>query len=77
MERLWTETTTGGPGTENGARQGGQIPTKMDRKLCHDTQTILSRLVGKASQLISNETTNVAESWMHVRSKFDGGEGDQ
>ena len=27
----------------------------------------------KASQLIENVTTNVAESWMHVRSKFDGG----
>lgn len=34
---------------------------------------IVSRLVTKAAQLISNETTNLAESWMHVRSKYDGG----
>ena len=32
-----------------------------------------SRLLGKARQLISNDTTNLAESWMYVRSKFDGG----
>ncbi len=34
---------------------------------------ILSRLVAKAEQLIDNVTTNLAESWMHVRTKFDGG----
>lgn len=41
--------------------------------LYHDIQVILSRLVAKASQLIDNVTTNLAESWMHIRSKFDGG----
>ncbi len=33
----------------------------------------VSRLASKASQLITNETTNLAESWMHVRSKYVGG----
>ena len=41
--------------------------------MMHDIQTALSRLVSKASQLIENVTTNVAESWMHIRSKYDGG----
>ena len=48
-------------------------PTPVSQKLMHDIQVILSRLVAKASQLIGNFTTNLAESWMHVRSKFDGG----
>ncbi len=39
----------------------------------HDIQVILSRLVAKAEQLIDNVTTNLAESWMHVRTKYDGG----
>ena len=52
---------------------GGQIPTKIDVKLHHDIQTILARLVSKADQLIDNVTTNVAESWMHIRTKYDGG----
>ena len=30
-------------------------------------------MVAKASQLIGNKTTNLAECWMHIRSKFDGG----
>jgi len=54
-----------------------------------DIQRSLSRLVGKAPELIGkvnttiqlllnhyitgNFTTNLAESWMHIRSKFDGG----
>lgn len=48
-------------------------PTQVSGKLMHDIQVILSRLVAKAPQLIGNFTTNLAESWMHVRSKFDGG----
>ena len=38
-----------------------------------DIQVLVSRLVAKASQLLGNETTNLAECWMHIRSKFDGG----
>ena len=39
----------------------------------HGIQALLDRLVGKARQLLSNETTNLAENWMNVRAKFDGG----
>ena len=45
----------------------------MDPQPYHDIQVQVSRLVSKASQLIGNETTNLAESWMHIRSKFDEG----
>ncbi len=39
----------------------------------HDIQVLVSRLVAKAQQLLGNETTNLAECWMHIRAKFDGG----
>ena len=38
-----------------------------------DIQKQVSRLVAKAGQLIGNFTTNLAESWMHMRTKFEGG----
>ena len=44
---------------------------RINPALYHDIQVILSRLVAKASQLIDNVTTNLAESWMHIRTKFD------
>ena len=71
--RLWAETTTDDTTIECEARRGGLTPTKPNPKLFHDIQTALSRLVSKASQLIENVTTNIAESWMHIRSKYDGG----
>ena len=48
-------------------------PIPLTDKMMHDIQVILSRLVAKASQLIGNFTTNLAEAWMHIRTKFDGG----
>ena len=41
--------------------------------MMHDIQMLVARLVEKASQLLGNFTTNLAESWMHIRSKFYGG----
>ena len=73
QERLWAETTADDSATEKDARRGGQTPTAINPILLHDIQTVLTRLVGKANQLIDNETTNIAESWMHIRSKYDGG----
>ena len=55
------------------ARRGGLTPTDIDQRLYHDIQVELSRLIGKADQLIGNVTTNLAESRMHIRMKFDGG----
>jgi len=34
---------------------------------------IKSRLFTKAEHLVDNVTTNLAKSWMHLRSKFDRG----
>ena len=38
--------------------------------MMHD---MLRRVVANARQLFGNVTTNLAECWMHIRSKFDGG----
>ena len=56
------------------ARRGG-ISTSMsiDPKMMTDIQIAVSRLIGKASQLLGNFTTNLAETWMYMRMKFDGG----
>lgn len=43
------------------------------KELIKDVQVILNRVADKSEGLIGNFTTNLAESWMAVRCKFDGG----
>ncbi len=73
QERLWEETIADDPETELDARRGGLTRVNVDQKLLLDVQVLLSRLVGKAEQILRNATTNLAESWMNIRAKFDGG----
>ena len=61
------------PATEDDARNGGVEPVQVDPKLLLDIEVLVSRLVAKASQLIGNFTTNLAENWMSIRCKFEGG----
>ena len=63
---LWEETLDEDPATELEARRGGLTPT-MDPRLYHDIQVIVTRLVGKTSQLIGNETTNLAATNMALK----------
>ncbi|XP_053403226.1 uncharacterized protein LOC128558323 [Mercenaria mercenaria] len=50
------------------------ICTKEELKeLIKDTQILLNRIADKSDRLIGNFTTNLCESWMSIRSKFDGG----
>lgn len=72
---FWVDATNDDPNTIADARSGGtpHTYTNADPKMMVDIQTALSRLVAKASQLIGNFTTNLAESWMHICTKFDGG----
>lgn len=71
QESYWRDTVTDDQITIQDA-QRGEIPAEIDPKMYHDIQTALTRLVTKAHQLIDNVTTNIAESWMHIRSKYDG-----
>jgi len=43
------------------------------QKMMADIKTAQSRLMAKAGQLIGNFTIYLAEYWMHIRTKFDGG----
>ena len=61
------------PATEKDAQCGEPAPTQVDRNLLLDVEILVSRLVAKAGQLIGNFTTNLAENWMSIRCKFDGG----
>ena len=41
--------------------------------MINDIQVILNKVADKSERLIGNFTTNLAEGWMAIRSKFDGG----
>ena len=71
--RICKETIADNSATELEARQGGITPTSINPQLLYDIQVQLNRLIEKADQLIENVTTNLAECWMHIRTKFDGG----
>ena len=69
---MWKETLGDDPDAEQEVH-GGHIPTEIDPQMMHDIQALISRLVEKSRQLIRNFTTNLAEEWMQIRCKFDGG----
>ena len=58
---------------EEDATRGETQPIELSDKLLCDIQRLVSRLASKAPQLIGNFTTNLAEGWMNIRCKFDGG----
>ena len=66
-------TTADDSSNESEILRGGKVAIDIDPRLYHDIQLILSRVVSKAEQLADNVTTNLAEAWMHIRAKFDGG----
>ncbi|XP_071148268.1 uncharacterized protein [Mytilus edulis] len=47
--------------------------SNVEQHIIKDVLTLLNRIAEKSDRLISNSTTNLAESWMHIRTKFDGG----
>ena len=73
QEQLWRDSVSDSPAIEEDARRGGITSRSVNPIMISEIQKLVSRLVCKASQLITNETTNMAESWMHVRCKYDGG----
>ena len=54
------------------ARFDSQISCS-NSKLLNDIAVILNRVAAKSDRLIGNYTTNLAECWMNIRTKFDGG----
>ncbi len=70
---LWRDTTDESASVEEDATTGGTQKTKINDALLYDIQRVVSRLASKAPQLIENFTTNLAEGWMNIRCKYDGG----
>jgi len=71
---FWEDATNDSETTLTDARRGG-IPTctPINPKMMADIPITVGRLIAKAGQLLGDFTTNLAESWMHMRCKFDGG----
>ena len=70
---FWENATDDRETTLTDARRGGTSASNVDPKMMADIQILVGRLIAKAGQLIGNFTTNLAECWMHMRMKFDGG----
>ena len=60
--RLWKDSVSDSPAIEEDARRGGITSRSVNPIMISETQKLVSRLAFKASQLIINETTNLAES---------------
>ena len=71
--KIWEETLADSLASEEDSRRGGDLPTELNSAMMHDVQLLVSRLVAKADKLIQNFTTNLAENWMQIRCKFEGG----
>ena len=48
-------------------------PVPLNNELMIELNIIMNRYVAKASRLLGNFTSNLAECWMSIRAKFDGG----
>ncbi|XP_021375757.1 uncharacterized protein LOC110464719 [Mizuhopecten yessoensis] len=71
QQMFWTEGTSD-KDIEN-SRYGCTSVGNVDKDMLSDISVLLDRVAAKSSRLIGNFTTNLAESWMSIRMKFDGG----
>ncbi|VDI47752.1 Hypothetical predicted protein [Mytilus galloprovincialis] len=69
---FWTEGSS--ISCQEEARGGTCIDyTNVEQHIIRDVTIIINRIAEKSDRLLGNSTTNLAESWMHIRTKFDGG----
>ena len=71
QENLWIEGST--EGDQQNAHNASDVLIYIDPNLKREIHDYLSFMADKAEKLIGNFTTNLVESWMGQRSKFDGG----
>ena len=69
--KFWTEGAS--IQAQEKSRSVSDRNSNLNPKILKDVGIILSKVAQKAPRLIGNNTTNLAECWMHIRSKFDGG----
>ena len=69
---FWTEGSS--VASQEESRYGSSIDySNVEQHIIKDVSLLLGRIAEKSDRLINNSTTNLAESWMHIRSKCDGG----
>ena len=69
--KFWTEGAS--IQAQEKSRSVSDRNSSLNPKILKDVGIILSKVAQKAPRLIGNYTINLAECWMHIRSKFDGG----
>ncbi|XP_078329794.1 uncharacterized protein LOC144624228 [Crassostrea virginica] len=70
---FWTEGSSISAQEQSRLHSPNTHYTSLDKQMLADVSVLLNRLASKSDRLIGNNTTNAAEAWMHIRSKFDGG----
>ena len=70
---LWNAITSTDSQDESRLKSSNDLSIDLDAMMLKDINILLDRVASKSNRLIGNVTTNLAESWMHIRSKFDGG----
>ncbi|XP_021338853.1 uncharacterized protein LOC110440231 [Mizuhopecten yessoensis] len=55
------------------SRYGVSDQFSLEADMLRDISVLLDRIASKSRRLLGNFTTNLAESWMAIRCKFDGG----
>ena len=69
---FWKEGTS--ISSQEEARNGTTIDYhNVEQHIIKDVLLLLCKIAEKSVRLINNSTTNLAECWMHIRTKFDGG----
>jgi hypothetical protein len=72
QNQLWMQGTS--EAAMEAVRHGvSSEPDPSQSEVIRAIGVLLNRLAEKAHRLIGNDTTNLAESWMAIRAKFDGG----
>lgn len=69
---FWNEGTS--ISSQEEARNGTTIDYRnVEQHIIKDVLLLLCKIAEKSDRLINNSTPNLAECWMHIRTKFDGG----
>ncbi|KAJ8305334.1 hypothetical protein KUTeg_015879 [Tegillarca granosa] len=68
---IWMETTC--MEAEEESRGDTNYYCDLDSMMLRNISMLMDKIARKSTRLIGNHTTNLAESWMAIRAKFDGG----
>ncbi len=71
LEEMWRNITNDEDLEASRTDCGSKDP--LQGEMLYDISKLLQRLADKASRLMGNNTSNLAENWMSIRCKFDGG----